>query len=143
MPPPPPLHTQVTITTTADYDHSEIIEFSSGCGFGGDFVFRESSNSLEGCVLVGHCIARFLIFSDRLLNILLAMYLVSNKVASNPAKITVFLHLSNRSEGVQSYPECQGFNTLFSVFMLYRISAKSILPPKIAYFFLLLYLGKY
>ena len=36
----------------------------------------------------------FFIFSDRLLNILLAMYLVSNKVASNPAKITVFLHLS-------------------------------------------------
>ena len=36
----------------------------------------------------------FFIFSDQLLNILLAMYLVSNKVASNPAKITVFLHLS-------------------------------------------------
>ena len=48
----------------------------------------------EGCVLVCHSIARFLIFSDRLLNILLAMYLVSNKVASNPDKITVFLHLS-------------------------------------------------
>ena len=37
----------------------------------------------EGCVLVGHEIARFFIFSDQLLNILLAMYLVSNKVASN------------------------------------------------------------
>ena len=39
-------------------------------------------------------IARFLIFSDRLLNILLAMYLDSNKGASNLAKITVFLHFS-------------------------------------------------
>ena len=37
----------------------------------------------EGCVLVGHQIARFFIFSDLLLNILLAMYLDSNKVASN------------------------------------------------------------
>ena len=36
----------------------------------------------------------FLIFSGRLLNSLLAMYLVSNKVDSNLAKITVFLHLS-------------------------------------------------
>ena len=37
----------------------------------------------KGCVLFGLLIARLFIFSDRLLNILLAMYLVSNKVASN------------------------------------------------------------
>ena len=37
----------------------------------------------EGCVLVGPRNSRFFIFSDRLLAILHAMYLVSNKVASN------------------------------------------------------------
>ena len=113
-------------------------------------------------------------FGNHLLRILHAVYLVSNKVALNPAKITVFLHLSfnqlptrhqlsprfdfsklcledrkkvsktwqtvlresNTTRNVRVF-------TLFSDFMLYRISAKSILPPKIAYFFLLLYLGKY
>ena len=40
--------------------------------------------------------------------------------------------LANRSEGVQYYPECQGFYT-FSVFILCRMSAKSILPPKMTY----------
>ena len=37
----------------------------------------------EGCVLVGPLSLRILIFSDHILTILHAMYLVSNKVASN------------------------------------------------------------
>ena len=53
-----------------------------------------SSDIPEGCVLVGPRNSRFFIFSDQLLAILHAMYLVSNKVASNEAKITVFLHIS-------------------------------------------------
>ena len=48
----------------------------------------------EGCVLVGPRNSRFSIFSDRLLTVSHAIYLVSNKVASNYAKITVFLHIS-------------------------------------------------
>ena len=48
----------------------------------------------EECVLVGPRNARIFIFSDRILTIPRAMYLVSNKVASNEAKITVFLPIS-------------------------------------------------
>ena len=48
----------------------------------------------EGCVLVGPRNARFFTFSDSLLTILHAIYLVSDKVASNRAKITVFSHIS-------------------------------------------------
>ena len=40
-------------------------------------------NIAEGCVLVGPRNVRFFIFSDCLLTILHAMYLVSNKVSSN------------------------------------------------------------
>ena len=50
------------------------------------------SDIQEGCVLFGPRNSRFFIFSDRILTISHAMYLVSNKVASNEAKITVFLH---------------------------------------------------
>ena len=118
----------------------------------------------EGCILVGPRNSRFFIFSNRLLIILHAMYLNSNKVALNQAKITVFLHtlynylrtchpsspkfellkfvwpgrweksvkyLPNCSEGVQCYLEFEVFDT-FSVFMLCRMSSKSILPPKMA-----------
>ena len=46
-------------------------------------MYTPISDIPEGCVLFGLLIARFFIFSDRLLNILLAMYLVSNKVALN------------------------------------------------------------
>ena len=52
------------------------------------------SDILEGCVLVGPRNARFFTFSDRLLTISHAMYLVSNKATSNRTKITVFLHIS-------------------------------------------------
>ena len=48
----------------------------------------------EGCVLVGLRSSRFFIFGDRSLTISHATYLVSSKVASNEAKITVFLHIS-------------------------------------------------
>ena len=48
----------------------------------------------DGCVLFGPGNARFFIFSDSLLAISHAMYLVSNKVALSQAKITVFLHIS-------------------------------------------------
>ena len=48
----------------------------------------------EVCVLFGSRNSRFFIFSDHSLTILHAMYLVSNKVASNQAKIIVFLHIS-------------------------------------------------
>ena len=99
----------------------------------------------EGCIIFGPQSARIFIFSDCFLTILHAIYLVSNKVALNQAKITVFLHLSfnylrtclpllrkfellkivwpgmeksvkdlaNRSEGIQYYPEWQGFYTFF------------------------------
>ena len=43
-------------------------------------------------------------------------------------------YLPNHSEGVQYYPEFEVFDTFFSVFMLYRVSVKSILPPKMTYF---------
>ena len=88
------------------------------------------------------------IFSDSLLSILHAMYLISHKVASNQAKINVFLHISfnylrtyhlsspkfwpwgwkslkylpNRSEGVQCFSECQGFYTFFSFHALQNVS---------------------
>ena len=123
----------------------------------------------EGCVLVDPRNARSFVFSDCTLTVTHAMYLVSNKVASNDATITVFLHtyivltiiyvhvihhrqnlnfsklfrledgksvkyLANRSEGVQYNPECQGFYTFFSVFMLYRMLATSIPPPKMTHF---------
>ena len=52
------------------------------------------SNITEGCVLVVPQNSRIFIFSDRILTILQAMYLVSNKVTSNEAKNTVFLHIS-------------------------------------------------
>ena len=42
--------------------------------------------------------------------------------------------MANRSEGGQYYPKCQGFNTFFPVFMLYRMSAKSMLYPETEYF---------
>ena len=48
----------------------------------------------EGCIIFGPQSARIFIFSDCFLTILHAIYLVSNKVALNQAKITVFLHLS-------------------------------------------------
>ena len=48
----------------------------------------------KGCVLVSPQNALFFTFSDRLLTISHAMYLVSNKVTSNRTKITVFLHIS-------------------------------------------------
>ena len=44
----------------------------------------------EGCVLVGPQFARIFTFSDRLLTILHAMYLVSTKDALNKTKTTVF-----------------------------------------------------
>ena len=47
----------------------------------------------EGCVLFVPQNARFFIISDRILIISHAMYLVSNKVASNYAEIAVFLHM--------------------------------------------------
>ena len=55
---------------------------SSGCRRL-ETLFTAISDIPEGCILFGLLIARLFIFSDRLLNILLAMYLVSNKVASN------------------------------------------------------------
>ena len=51
------------------------------------------SDILEGRIFFGPRNARFFIFSDFLLTILHALYLVSNKVASNGAKITIFLHI--------------------------------------------------
>ena len=61
-------------------------------------IFPSPSNTAysditEGCVLFGPRNSRFFIFSDHLLTITHAMYLLSNKVASNQAKITVFLHV--------------------------------------------------
>ena len=47
----------------------------------------------EGCVLVYPQNAHVFTFSDRLLTISHAMYLVFNKVSSDQAKITVFLQL--------------------------------------------------
>ena len=48
----------------------------------------------EGCVLSGPESAQIFTFSQHLLKILNAMYLVPSKVASNQAKIATFLHLS-------------------------------------------------
>ena len=48
----------------------------------------------EGCIIFGPQSALIFTFSDRFLTILHAIYLVSNKVALNQAKNTVFLHLS-------------------------------------------------
>ena len=55
------------------------------------------SDILEGRIFFGPRNARFFIFSDFLLTILHAMYLGSNKIASNEAKITVFLHISHNT----------------------------------------------
>ena len=120
----------------------------------------------ERCVLVGPQSAQFFTFSDRLLTIPHAIYLVFNKNALNWTKITGFLHIlyyylrtchqllpkfeltklfgledeksgkyrPKCSEGFQCYPEFEVFDTFFSSFMLYRMSAKSILPPKMTCF---------
>ena len=48
-----------------------------------EVIVTPYSDIPEGCVLVGPRNSQFLIFSDRLLTISHAMYLVSNKVASN------------------------------------------------------------
>ena len=57
-------------------------------------LFTPYSDIPEGYVLVGTRKSRFFTFSDRLLAISHAIHLVSNKVASNQAKITGFLHIS-------------------------------------------------
>ena len=60
-------------------------EFKTGIGFETRPLQQNTAvlDIPEGCVLVGPQNARFFIFSDRLLAILHAMYLVSNKVALN------------------------------------------------------------
>ena len=57
-------------------------------------LYTAISDIPEGWVLVSPQNARFFIFSDRLLTISHAMYLVSNKVTSNRTEITIFLHIS-------------------------------------------------
>ena len=59
-----------------------------------DFQDTPYLDKPEGCVLFVPQNSQIFIFSNGLLTILHAVYLVSNKVASNQAKITVFLHLS-------------------------------------------------
>ena len=56
-------------------------------------LFTPYSDIPEGCVLFGPRDSRFCIFSDNLFTILHAMHLVSNKVASNQAKITTRFHI--------------------------------------------------
>ena len=43
-------------------------------------------------------------------------------------------YLHNRTRGVQFYPEFEVFDTFFLYFMLCKMSAKSILFPKMTYF---------